>query len=321
MSVPEITKGMQNAHGTILDYLIGRDSTVVFTLAGKINAYVLPVGRKKLEGQVSSLLAAVPKTEEGSDRARMAEKRILQSLYAELITPEVEAQLPSNPEQMVAIIPDGILFNLPFAALLNSQGKYFVEQHTITLASSMGVLLDCPPRYADDFSLVVASAEPGKNSDGTNDEEVNQISGLFEAETVTRLVGKDADIKTIQEQSKGKAVVHIANDFTLANNPFKSVLPLSPGKDDANKKVTADSLFGISIPSDLLVWSGASVNGKDVQGNTLQVFTRGLNYAGVRNVLMSLWVEPNPQRTSELIDFYKNKQAGMNQAESLRKAN
>jgi CHAT domain-containing protein len=35
---------------------------------------------------------------------------------------------------------------------------------------------------------------------------------------------------------------------------------------------------------------------------------------------MSLWVEPYSQRTSELLDFYKNKQAGLNQAESLRKA-
>ncbi|PWT99322.1 MAG: hypothetical protein C5B53_05545 [Candidatus Melainabacteria bacterium] len=319
-TVPEITKAVQSSHGTILDYLIGRDSTVVFALGGPhINAVVLPVGRKKLESQVSSLLSAVPKSEDQGDRARMTEKRILQSLYAELITPEVEAQLPTNPDHMVAIIPDGILFNLPFAALVNSQGKYFIEQHTITLASSMGLLLDSPPRYSDDFSLVVASV--GLNGDGASDDEANQISGLFEPETVTRLLGKDADIKAIQEQAKGKAVVHIANDLTFsASNPFKSVLPLSPSKEEANKKVTADSLFGISIPSDLLVWSGASVNAKDVQGNTLQVFTRGLNYAGVRNVLTSLWVEPNPQRTSELIDFYKNKQAGMNQAESLRKA-
>jgi CHAT domain-containing protein/tetratricopeptide (TPR) repeat protein len=321
-TIPEITKAIQGSHATILEYLIGRDTTVAFTLSNShITPFVLPVGRKRLESQVSALLAAVPKSDDAAERARLAQKKILQALYGELIAPDVEAQLPTNPEQMVAIIPDGILFNLPFAALVNNQGKYFIEQHTITLASSMAAFQDGPPRYADDLSLVVASADLNKGAGGGNDDEANQISGLFEPEAVTRLVGKDADIKAIQEQSKGKAVVHIANDLTFsASNPLKSVLPLNPGKDEADQKVTADSLFGISIPSDLLVWSGTAINAKDVQGSALNVFTRGLNYAGVRNVLMSLWVEPDPQRTSELIDFYKNKQAGMNQAESLRKA-
>jgi CHAT domain-containing protein len=50
------------------------------------------------------------------------------------------------------------------------------------------------------------------------------------------------------------------------------------------------------------------------------VFGRGLNYAGVRNILLSLWVAPDPERTDELMDFYKHKRAGLNQAQSLRKA-
>jgi tetratricopeptide (TPR) repeat protein len=322
-TIAEISKVVQSSHSTILDYLIGRDTTVVFTLAsnGRISAAVLPVGRKKLEGQVSSLLPGAPKAEDGVERSSAVENRVLQALHAELITPELEAQLPTNPDQMVAIIPDGVLFNLPFAALMNKQGKYFIEQHTITLASSMGVLLDTPPRYVDDLSLVVASFAAGKNGEGASEDEASQISGLFEPEAVTHLIGKDADIKAIQEQSKGKAAIHIADELTFsASDPLKSALPAGFGKDDANKKVTAGSLFANSIPSDLLVWSGTSVNAKDVQGNSVKIFTRGLNYAGVRNVIMSLWIEPNPQRTSELIDFYKNKQAGMNQAESLRKA-
>ena len=321
-SVAEIAKAIQSSHGTILEYLIGKDTTVVFTLngQGKIAAAVLPVGRKKLESQVSSLLSA-PKPEGVVDTSSLTDKKTLQALYSELITPEVEAQLPTNPDQLLAIIPDGILFNLPFAALINKQGKYFIEQHTITTAASMGVFIDSPPRYVDDLSVVVASSESSKNSYGSSDDEASMISGLFEPEAVTRLFGKDADIKAIQEQAKGKAVLHIADALCFsAGNPLKSTLPTNFGKDDVNKKLTAGSLFGLSIPSDLLVWSGTSVNSKDVQGNTMKVFTRGLNYAGVRNVLMSLWVEPNAQRTSELIDFYKSKQAGMNQAESLRKA-
>jgi CHAT domain-containing protein/tetratricopeptide (TPR) repeat protein len=321
-TIADVTKAVQASHATVLEYLIGGNSTVVFVVngAGRISPFVLPVGRKRLETQVTSLLSAVPTSDANSANSALTEKRILQALYPELMPPSVEALLPDNADQIVAIIPDGILFNLPFAALVNPQGKYFIEKHTITLASSIGLFLDSPPRYADDLSVVVACSRP-KNTGDSSDDEATTISGLFEPEYVTRLIGKDADMKSIQEQAKGKAVVHIADDLAFSgSNPFKSTLPLIFGKDESGHKVTADHLFGLSIPSDLLVWSGTSVNAKDLDGNTLNVFTRGLNYAGVRNVLMSLWVEPGPQRTSELVDFYKNKQAGLNQAESLRKA-
>ncbi len=99
-----------------------------------------------------------------------------------------------------------------------------------------------------------------------------------------------------------------------------SVLPLMAAKEDGGKKVTADKLFGLSLPSDLMVWSGSSIYGKDIQGNAVKVFSCGLNYAGVRNVLMTLWSEPSGDRQAELVEFYKSKQAGLNQAQSLRRA-
>jgi CHAT domain-containing protein len=79
-------------------------------------------------------------------------------------------------------------------------------------------------------------------------------------------------------------------------------------------------LFELNLPSDLAVLSASSVNAKDYRGTGVQVFTRGLNYAGVRNVLMSLWVAPDPQRTSQLVDFYRSHNKGLSQAASLRKA-
>jgi CHAT domain-containing protein len=35
---------------------------------------------------------------------------------------------------------------------------------------------------------------------------------------------------------------------------------------------------------------------------------------------MSLWAQPDAQRIDELVNFYKGKQAGLNPAQSLRKA-
>lgn len=306
----DIMRVIKNNHATIVEYLVGGDSSVVFTVdgTGRISATVLNVGRKQLQSQVSSLLAA--STSPAQDATR--ERQILQALYNELLPQGVRNFLPKNADQMVVIIPDGVLFNLPFAALVDGQGHYLVEHNTLTMASSMGVFLDSPPRYTDDNSVVLTT-----NQGGT---ENNMISSVFQPDQVTKLDGRAVDIGAIQEQIRGKSIVHFSYHVPLSSNPMRAVLPFLPDKEDAGKKVTAESLFGISMPSDLIVWSNSSINAKDVQGNAVKVFTRGLNYAGARNVLMSLWVAPEPDRTNELVEFYRNKNMGLNQAQSLRKA-
>jgi CHAT domain-containing protein/tetratricopeptide (TPR) repeat protein len=310
-TVVDVMKAVQARHATIVEYLCGSESTVVFTMdpSGRISSTVLPVGSRRLQSQITALLAP-PEGDPAQSEQR--ERSILQALYSELLPASVRNFIPKNPDQMVVIIPDGCLFNLPFAALVDGQGKYLVENHLLTMASSMGVLLDNRPRYADDLSVVIT----GNNSTG----EETQITQNLQPELVTHLTGAEADLSAFSEQSRGKAVVHITNSTPLATNPMRSILPITSGRGDGSKKVTADRMFEQSIPSDLVLMSATSVNAKDVQGNAVKVFSRGFNYAGARNVMMSLWVEPETARTHELIEFYKGKQEGLNQAQSLRKA-
>jgi len=317
-AMEEIVREARDNQATIIDYLVGAQSTVVFTIdsAGRLTATRLPVGRNDLQNQVASLLGASAR---GDGTTRGAERRTLQALYNELLPSEVESALPGNPDQTVVIIPDGVLFNLPFAALVDQQGKYLVENHTLTMASSMGVFLESPPRSSRDLSLVVAAG--GTSAEANGHWEANQISSLFEPDLVTRLVGKDAEISNLQEQAKARSVLHFPTKLALHDaSSLRSELPLLAGKESTSDKVTAERLFGLNLPSDLAVWSATSINAKDMQGNAVKLFSRGLGYAGVRNVLMSLWVEPDPQRTSELVEFYRSKQKGLNQAQSLRRA-
>ncbi len=314
----EMIKGVLNNHAVAVDYLVGGKSTVVFTIdnSGKLLASTLPVGREQLKDQISALLAASSK--EGAE-ATGNERRTLQLLYAELFPDTVRAVLPANPDQTVVILPDGVLFNLPFAALLDQGGKFLVEKHTLTLASSMGVFLDSPPPYKQDVSLLLASADPANGASSAD--EASQIASLFQPDLVTKLAGREAEVENLQAQARERSVMHFSSKLSLADsNPMHFELPILLSKDDAKFKVTAGHLFGLNLPSDLAVWSSTAVNTKDPKGTAVKVFSRGLGYAGVRNVLISLWVEPEPQRTSELMDFYKGSQKGLNQAQSLRKA-
>ncbi|MBI4534419.1 MAG: CHAT domain-containing protein, partial [Candidatus Melainabacteria bacterium] len=318
-TIANVVQEAQHHQSIVVDYLVGPHTTIAFTLArsGELEAHTLTVGRAELQGQVASLLSYANKP---SGTSRQLETRLLEMLYSELFPPSIEAVLPSNANETIVILPDGILFNLPFAALIDGQDKYFIEKHTLTLASSLGVFLDSPPEYTQDLTLVVASGAPSSDTRSTSvKEETTLISSLFEPELVTKLTGKDVEISSFQEHTKGKAVVHFTNSVPLpAGNPLRSVLPFASGKEA--RKITTGRLFELTLPNDLFVWSSTSVSTKDFQGNAVKIFSRGLSYAGVRNIIMSLWVEPEPQRTAELIEFYKNKHKGLNQAQSLRQA-
>lgn len=311
ISLKEILKIVQSNKTAIVDYLVGTKSTVMFTLdaSGRLTAYRLSVGKEELQKQVAALLVASGKTEE---TARATEHRLLQALFAELLPEEARKVLPPNPDQTVVVIPDSVLFNLPFAALISPQGKYWIESHTLTMAPSLSVLMDSP-RYSGDMNLLVAAPKPG---DAT---ESNEISSVFEPAQVVTLRGADSDIGKLQEQAKNSSIIHFASPLAIpSSNVLNSAVPLtSPAQ---GSKVTANRLFELNLPSQLAVLSGTAVNAKDYKGHGVQVFTRGLNYAGVRNVLMSLWVAPDPVRTSELVEFYRSHNRGMSQAQSLRKA-
>jgi CHAT domain-containing protein len=312
----EIIAAVQRDKATALEYLVGPDASMVFTIdsQGRISSTNLAVNRARLKSQVSALLCGAAK--EGEASTSESERANLKQLYSELLPTSVRQFLPHSPEQMIVIIPDGVLFNLPFAALIDEQGKFFVENHLLTMASSMSVLVDNTPKSPDDLSVIVASMG-GASDSGESD----QIASVVGPDRITTLNGKEAALTNLEDQAKGKSVVHICARLPLIeNNPLRSVLPIFSDQGDAIKNVTAGRLFGTSMPSDLIVWSASSVNSKDVRGNAVKVFSRGLNYVGARNVLMSLWAQPDAQRIDELVNFYKGKQAGLNPAQSLRKA-
>jgi CHAT domain-containing protein len=311
--VADMVKAVQAAKATFVEFSVGPESTTVFTLdsGGRLSATVVPVNSKQLQSQVATLLAQGTAAGESGGQSQSSiqkERSVLQSLYTELFPPPVRAAIPKGPDQTICIVPDGVLFNLPFAALVDENGKYFVESHTITTTPSMGALTDVPGKYSTDNTILIANALQSPDAES--------IASLFPAGDVTRLNGKDADLAEVRDQGRGKSALHfVGRLFLLSNNTFNSVMPLSP-----LKKVTAESVFGTSINNDLAVFAASAVSPKDVQGTASETFSRGLNYAGIRNILMGFWQPSDAARLALLQDFYRQKLAGQNYAQALRKA-
>ena len=311
MHMQDMIKALQGNKSTFVEYSIGPESSTVFIVDsdGRISSEILPVKRANLQYQISAILNSSRNSSGSTNVYR--DRQILSNLYNQLLPPPVRALIPNNPDRTLVIIPDGVLFNLPFAALIGEDGKFLIENHTLTMACSMGAFIDTPSQYSNDNSIVVAA-----DGLGAGDNVIS--SGVFQPELITKLSGEQDSVSDLCNELKGKSIIHVSSRLLLEpNNPFASFVSIGE-KNGLEKKVMADTLFGTNLNSDLAVWSASSVNAKDEK--SVKVFSRGLNYAGVRNVLMSLWLAPEPERTNELIEFYKNRQIGLTQAQSLRKA-
>lgn len=309
-TVEEIINNARKNQLTTIEYLVGNTSTLCFTVdpLGRLSASVLPVGEERLKKQVAGVLSSLAGEPNGNDRV------LLQNLYNDLFPTAVRGFLPTSDDKQIVIIPDGPLFNLPFAALVDENGKYFVENHLLTLAPSMRSLLDTPLSTATSLTVLVSA-----NDSPSEQTESSQISSVVSPDLVTKL--PQGDLLALQKEAEGKSVFHLSSSLKLPDyNPMKVKLPFTQTT-DKNQQTLAGQLFAINMPNDLVILSQTSVNGDNCEGKGIQVFSRGLTYAGARNVMMSLWSAPdNSNRVSELASFYQNKKQGLNAAKSLRQA-
>jgi len=309
----DIINGVRKKKVTVVEYMVGDKSSVAFTIdpIGRISATVLPVGEERLVNEIAPLVTnagAVPEGAENPDRV------VLQTLYRQLLPPSVRNFVPTTADKQIVIIPDSVLFNLPFAALIDEQGKYFVETHLLSLSTSMGSLLDGGLPSGNRLSVLVA-----QNNNPEEQAESSHILNAMEPEPVSTLSAQATDLAELQRVSQDKAVLHLSTNIALSDdNPDKARLPFAKG--EAAKDNTAGGLFQLTIPNDLVVLSGTAIKGNDQNGKAVQVVSRGLGYAGARNVMLSLWNTPCDTRTAEIGNFYKNKKRGMNDAQSLRQA-
>lgn len=69
----------------------------------------------------------------------LRQRELLQALHQILIEP-IASSLPSDPGDRIILIPQNYLFLAPFPALIDAEGNYLIERHTLLTAPSIQVL-------------------------------------------------------------------------------------------------------------------------------------------------------------------------------------
>lgn len=331
-------KGVQNRETKLLIWVVKPEGSVVLrqvdlTTTGRsqfaLSEVVLnsrdEIGARGRGGNRSSY-----------QKASQPEVLPLRQLHQLLIEP-IADQLPTHPDDPVIFVPQGSLFLVPFAALQDKQGKYLIEQHTISIAPSIQVLAFTRQRKErnrvkpSQGVLVVGNPTmPSVTVEaGEPPEQLSSLPGAEdEAKTIAQMLNtqpliRDAATKTtVVQRMQQSRIVHLAthgllDDFRGLGVP--GAIALAPGA-GSDGLLTAGEILDLNLTAELVVLSACDTGRGKITGDGVIGLSRSLISAGVPSVIVSLWAVPDAPTASLMVSFYENLGKEPNKARALRRA-
>ena len=220
-------------------------------------------------GVTSRGVGVVPTDRRVTDDLPASNPLPLQSLHEILIEPIAPA-LPSDPNAVVTLIPQGPLFLVPFAALPDQNGQTLMEQHTLALSPSVQTLALAPevqPQRAG--GLVVGNpiempSLPIEGQPGPVDlpplpgaeREAEAIAQLLNTQPLTRQAATEA---AVVAQMPEQPIIHLATHGLLNIDSRLNEFGLPT---DANAPTAADSNVFVN-PGAVIVGGNVTVGGVD----------------------------------------------------------
>ena len=137
LSTADLRKLLPDSRTVLIEYLVSSDldTTVLAIARGEagglsITARKLPFRQAQLEKRVEDFRRSLATRD-------LSYREQAKSLYKDLLGP-VHAALADR--SLVGIVPDGPLWNLPFQALIATDGEYLVEHAAVFYAPSLTTL-------------------------------------------------------------------------------------------------------------------------------------------------------------------------------------
>ncbi|MEM1308564.1 MAG: CHAT domain-containing tetratricopeptide repeat protein [Cyanobacteria bacterium P01_H01_bin.153] len=255
----------------------------------------------------------------------------LADIYQQLIAP-IEQALPSDPDDLVVLIPHESLFYLPFAALPDAAGRPLIERHTLLTTPAIQLLdltltADVP---SSSQALVVGNPTMPDVPDLAGEllplpgaeAEAKEIAQLLQTRAIVGSAARESDIVATMPQA---SVIHLAThgllDYvdTTQRLPVPGAIALAPSAPD-DGLLTAPEIADLSLVAQLVVLSACDTGLGDVTGDGIVGLSRSLLAAGAQSTVVSLWSVPDAPTADLMITFYAELQQGQNKAQALRYA-
>lgn len=315
-----------------IEYVIGKRDVIAFVVisGAPIRAVRLPTAPKTLERDAREL-------ENLLEARSPAYARHARRMYATLIAP-LEKYVRGK--TTLAIAPDGVLWTVPFHALVNREGRYVVERTSVFYAHSLSLLRDASALHGVTPPELLALGNPIVGGDARStvrsafrdstlgplieaEAEVRSIASLYPPHS-RRIYYRGAASETVFKQEAPRVgVIHLAAHAIVDDRaPMYSAIVLATqrnGGDDG--LLEAREIVDLQLNAELTVLSACQTGrGKIGSGEGVIGLSWALFAAGCPTTVVSQWDAESAATASLMVEFHRRLQAGDTSATALRKA-
>ena len=232
----------------------------------------------------------------------------------------------------VMFVPDGPLCLAPYAAFLDSNGKYLCEAFKIRVIPSLNslkLITDCSADYHSKSGALLVG-DPYLEEVLYKGKKLAQLP-YAEAEVkiigeilhTAPLTGKEATKDEVLRRLSSVALVHIAahghmetGEIALAPNPTRAFQ--NPIEEDF--LLTMKDVLNVQLRTRLVVLSCCHSGRGEIKAEGVVGIARAFLGAGARSVLVSLWAIDDEATLEFMKSFYSHLAKGRRASEALNRA-
>ncbi len=329
----------------LLSYFSGSNSLHIFGLTQRHLAHVSLPKSKNFDAQILTLLKAISSRdyESFTKNAYATYQTLLASILPKITNDNIHIS-------QLTIIPDGILGYVPFETLIQKPASttdgykdlsYLLKDYQISYHYTANLLtmehalpgvssesfIGFAPTFRDDtgqqwlaFNETVRSYIDSARALPYAKEEVNNIAALLGG---TAHLGAKATEKTFKQNAGRYNIIHLASHSLVDDaDPLYSKLIFDNANDNIEDGLLHTyELYNMQLNADLVTLSACNTGvGKYYKGEGIVSLARGFMYAGVPNVMMSLWSVADRPTKDIMQHFYEALNTGIPYASALHKA-
>jgi CHAT domain-containing protein/Tfp pilus assembly protein PilF len=329
----------------IIEFVSTESTTYLFVITKasnnkeSIDIKVFPINIKRKE-----LVEHVKSFRERLATVNLNFRKHASDIYDLLLKP-ADAQLQDKTN--LIIVPDQILWELPFQALVNSKNHYLLEESSISYVPSLTVLKEMVKRKASILSkspnsslLAFGNPDLGIPSDPSStlgnvnlkslpeaEKQVKMIADIYGSKDSKIYIGADATEEKVKADASNYRILHFATHGILNDtSPLYSYILLSQTKKSEKEDglFEAWELMRLELNADLIVLSACeTARGRIGAGEGVIGLTWALFVAGCPTTVVSQWKVESASTTHLMVEFHNQLRGGnksINKAEALRQA-
>lgn len=322
----------------LIEYVVTPESTYLFVITKRdsnsqpaLNLYSIPTTQTDLEKNVERLREQIanrdPNFQKNAD-----------DLFSLLLKPAT-AQLTGKSN--LIIVPDGILWDLPFQALRTDGEHYLIERSAISYAPSLTALREMQkrPRAATSGIDLVALGNPRNGSvvaarikTGLMDyaaeplpeaeKQVVALGRLYGSARSEVYVGAAATEEHAKAELPRARVIQFATHGILdSRSPMYSHLVLSQSNDDEDGMLEAWEVMKLDLHADLVVLAACeTARGRVSAGEGMIGMSWAFFVAGAPATVASQWKVDSASTTELMLEFHRELKSSQSGAARVSKA-